>query len=50
MRVAELRNSGATLAAIADLLNAEQVPTARGGLRWYPNTIRAILAREAAAA
>lgn len=50
LRVAELRNGGATLAAIADQLNAEQVPTARGGVRWYPNTIRAILARETAAA
>lgn len=50
LRVAELRNGGATLAAIADLFNAEQVPTARGGVRWYPNTIRAILARETAAA
>jgi len=49
LRVAELRNGGATLAAIADQLNAEQVPTARGGVRWYPNTIRAILARETAA-
>ncbi len=48
LRVAELRQQGATLAAIADQLNADQIPTARGGVRWYPNTIRAILAREAA--
>lgn len=50
LRVTELRQQGATLAAIADLFNIEQVPTARGGVRWYPNTIRAILARKAAAA
>lgn len=50
LRVAELRNGGATLASIADLFNAEQVPTARGGACWRPNTIRAILARKAAAA
>jgi hypothetical protein len=31
-----------TLAAIADRLNAEQVPTARGG-RWYPSTVLGVL-------
>lgn len=48
LRVAELRDGGATLAAIADQFNSEQVPTARGGKRWYPNTIRAVLNRAAA--
>ena len=38
----ELRQQGMTLAAIADRLNAEQVPTARGG-RWYPSTVLGVL-------
>jgi DNA invertase Pin-like site-specific DNA recombinase len=46
-RVATLRASGATLAAIADLFNAEGVPTARGGSRWHPATVRAVLNRAA---
>ncbi|SDY15378.1 Site-specific DNA recombinase [Modestobacter sp. DSM 44400] len=46
-RVIELRASGATLAAIADRFNAEGVPTARGGSRWHPATVRAVLTRAA---
>lgn len=41
-RIASERASGRTLTAIADDLNAEQVPTARGG-RWYPSTIAGVL-------
>lgn len=37
-RIAAERAQGRTLKAIADDLNAENVPTARGG-RWYPSTI-----------
>jgi DNA invertase Pin-like site-specific DNA recombinase len=48
LRVAELRDGGATLAAIADQFNSEQVPTARGGKRWHPSTIHAVLNRAAA--
>ena len=32
-----------TLAKIADELNRDQVPTAQGGKRWYPSTVRAVL-------
>jgi hypothetical protein len=32
-----------TLAAIADALNADSVPTARGGARWYPSTVKRVL-------
>lgn len=47
-RITELRQSGATLTAIADRLNEEEVPTARGGARWYPATVRAVLNRQPA--
>jgi DNA invertase Pin-like site-specific DNA recombinase len=42
-RIAGERDEGLTLAAIADRLNAEQVPTAQGGSRWWPSTVRAAL-------
>jgi Recombinase len=35
--------SGRTLGEIARALSAEGVPTAHGGRRWWPSTIRAIL-------
>ena len=34
-----------TLAAIAETLNADGVPTVQGGARWHASTIRAILRR-----
>lgn len=37
-----LRKQGRTLQEIADTLNAQKVPTRRGG-RWYPGTVRYIL-------
>lgn len=46
-RVVSARAAGQTLAAIADALNAEGVPTARGGARWYPSTVRAVLSSAA---
>jgi DNA invertase Pin-like site-specific DNA recombinase len=46
-RVIELRSTGATLAEIADRLTDDGVPTARGGDRWWPSTVRAVLARAA---
>jgi DNA invertase Pin-like site-specific DNA recombinase len=46
-RVVQLRSTGATLAEIADELTQDQVPTARGGDRWWPSTVRAVLARAA---
>ncbi len=39
-RIAEMRKSGMTLQAIADTLNAEGVPTVRGGARWRPSSVQ----------
>jgi DNA invertase Pin-like site-specific DNA recombinase len=36
-------DSGSTLTRIAQCLNEERVPTARGGARWYPSTVRAAI-------
>ena len=41
-RVAELRPGGLTMAAVAEALTAEGIPTARGG-RWAPGTVHAVL-------
>jgi DNA invertase Pin-like site-specific DNA recombinase len=40
-RIADMRASGMTLQAIADTLNAEGVPTVRGGARWRPSSVQA---------
>lgn len=42
-RVAAERKAGRSLAAIAEILNAEQIPTAQGGRQWWPSTVRAVL-------
>jgi DNA invertase Pin-like site-specific DNA recombinase len=42
-RIAKMRAAKMTLQAIADQLNAENVPTARGGARWRPSSIQAAL-------
>ncbi len=42
-RIAAERQTGRSLAAIADTLNAEGVPTAQGGRKWWPSTVRAVL-------
>ena len=39
-RIAGMRASGMTLQAIADRLNAEQVPTLRGGAMWRPSSVQ----------
>jgi DNA invertase Pin-like site-specific DNA recombinase len=44
-RIKRERVAGKTLAAIADRLNADGVPTAQGGRRWYPATVRYTLGR-----
>lgn len=36
-----MRNEGMTLRAIADRLNAEGVPTLRGGSEWRPSSVQA---------
>jgi DNA invertase Pin-like site-specific DNA recombinase len=42
-RIRSMRNRGLTLQAICDKLNAEGVPTARGGSTWRPTSLRSIL-------
>jgi peptidoglycan hydrolase-like protein with peptidoglycan-binding domain/DNA invertase Pin-like site-specific DNA recombinase len=39
-RIVEMRESGMTLQAIADVLNAEGVPTLRGGAKWRPSSVQ----------
>jgi DNA invertase Pin-like site-specific DNA recombinase len=39
-RIAAMRADGMTLQAIADLLNAEGVPTQRGGAKWRPSSVQ----------
>ncbi len=39
-RIRALRARGWTLQAIADKLNAERVPTARGGAEWRPSSVQ----------
>jgi len=42
-RLARERRGGATYREIAERLNAEGVPTGRGGREWYPSTIRSAI-------
>lgn len=42
-RIAAMRAANMTLQAIADQLNAEAVPTLRGGAEWRPSSIQAAL-------
>lgn len=42
-RLALLRERGLSLQAIAAALNAEGVPTPRGGVRWRPSSVQAAL-------
>jgi DNA invertase Pin-like site-specific DNA recombinase len=44
-RIRAERDRGATLEAIANGLNLDEVPTARDGKQWYPSTIRRVLAQ-----
>lgn len=39
-RILAMRMNGITLQAIADTLNAEHVPTMRGGSRWRPSSVQ----------
>jgi DNA invertase Pin-like site-specific DNA recombinase len=39
-RIARMRADGMTLQAIADRLNAEGVPTVRGGVKWRPSSVQ----------
>ena len=42
-RIRELRAQGMTLQAICDTLNAERIPTPRGGAEWRPTSLRSVL-------
>jgi hypothetical protein len=42
-RIERERAAGRTLAAIADGLNADGIPTAQGGRQWWPSSVRAAL-------
>jgi DNA invertase Pin-like site-specific DNA recombinase len=42
-RIASMREDGLSLRAIAEALNAEGVPTPRGGLRWRASSVQAAL-------
>ena len=44
-RIKRERNAGKSLAQIANGLNADRIPTAQGGKRWHPATIRYTLNR-----
>jgi DNA invertase Pin-like site-specific DNA recombinase len=41
-RIRREREQGATWSAIADQLNDDGVPTAQGGARWWPATVRTV--------
>lgn len=41
-RIVSAHDNGAGWSAIARELDAEGVPTAQGGQRWYPATVRAV--------
>lgn len=42
IRIVAEHKAGESLSAIARTLNAEAVPTAHGGAKWYASTVRAI--------
>jgi len=45
-RIGALSRNGESLSGIARLLNSEVVPTAHGGRRWYPSTVRAVIQKQ----
>jgi hypothetical protein len=44
-RITTEHNAGQSLSQIARGLNADRVPRAHGGARWWPSTIRSVLNR-----
>jgi DNA invertase Pin-like site-specific DNA recombinase len=42
-RIARERRDGVTLAAIAEGLNVDGIPTGQGGRQWWPSSVRAAL-------
>jgi hypothetical protein len=49
-RILDDRIAGLGWSAIARALDAEEVPTAQGGARWYPATVRKVVSSEHRAA
>jgi DNA invertase Pin-like site-specific DNA recombinase len=49
-RVGGMRAAGMTLQAIADQLNAERIPTVRGGAKWRPSSVQAAVGYQRRAA
>lgn len=49
-RIVAMHREGASLRGIGAALTADGIPTARGGAAWYPATVRAVLASQAAQA
>jgi DNA invertase Pin-like site-specific DNA recombinase len=43
-RIVREREKGSSLTAIAERLNAEGVATAQGGQKWWPSTVRSVVA------
>jgi hypothetical protein len=48
-RIAAAHDAGHSLGQIARDLNSDGVPTAHGGARWWPSTVRVVLRGRAAA-
>jgi Recombinase len=46
-RIRHERSLGKSLRQIAMSLNADRIPTAHGGERWWPSTVRSVLRRAA---
>jgi hypothetical protein len=46
-RIHDERGAGRTLRQIAHDLDTDRIPTAHGGDRWWPSTVRAVLQRSA---
>lgn len=49
-RIVSERDAGKTWQAVADGLMADDVPTAQGGVRWYPASVRKVYTGQDAAA
>jgi hypothetical protein len=42
-RIVAAHRAGEGWSAIARTLNAEAIPTAHGGAKWHPSTVRAVV-------
>jgi DNA invertase Pin-like site-specific DNA recombinase len=46
-RIFGLKRAGASLPAIAAILNDSGMPTGKGGMQWYPSSVRQVLLQKA---